>query len=74
MRLRCEARLVRSGENTDESPGDPQRSTRHGTERCHNGLRLANALLKPDPVVEARIVRIANAAFCSAAAAWTCAA
>ena len=37
----------------------------YGTERCYNGLRLANALVKKDPAVETTIFLMADAVLCA---------
>jgi len=36
----------------------------YGTERCYNGLRLANALLKSDPAIEVTVFLMADAVSC----------
>ena len=36
----------------------------YGTERCYNGLRLANALVKKDPATEVTIFLMADAVSC----------
>jgi len=36
----------------------------YGTERCYNALRLANALVKKDPVTEVTIFLMADAVSC----------
>ncbi len=36
----------------------------YGTERCHNALRLANALLKKDPATEVTVFLMADAVSC----------
>ena len=36
----------------------------YGTERCYNGLRLANALVKNDPSVEGTVFLMADAVAC----------
>lgn len=37
----------------------------YGTERCYNGLRLANALLKNDPATEVTVFLLADAVSCA---------
>ena len=37
----------------------------YGTERCYNGLRLANALAKNDPAAEVTIFLISDAVSCA---------
>ena len=37
----------------------------YGTERCYNGLRLANALLKNDPTAEITVFLMADAVSCA---------
>ena len=37
----------------------------YGTERCYNGLRLANALLKHDPGMEVTVFLMADAVACA---------
>ena len=37
----------------------------YGTERCYNGLRLANALLKNDPGTEVTVFLMADAVACA---------
>lgn len=36
----------------------------YGTERCYNGLRLANALVKSNPAVEVTVFLMADAVSC----------
>lgn len=36
----------------------------YGTERCYNGLRLANALVKNDPSIEITVFLMADAVLC----------
>ena len=36
----------------------------YGTERCYNGLRLANALVKTDPSAEVTLFLMADAVSC----------
>ncbi len=36
----------------------------YGTERCYNGLRLANALVKNDPATEVTVFLMADAVSC----------
>jgi uncharacterized protein involved in oxidation of intracellular sulfur len=37
----------------------------YGTERCYNGLRLANALIKDDPSSEITVFLMADAVLCA---------
>jgi uncharacterized protein involved in oxidation of intracellular sulfur len=37
----------------------------YGTERCYNGLRLANALVKNDPAIEITVFLMADAVLCA---------
>lgn len=37
----------------------------YGTERCYNGLRLANALVKNDPSIEITVFLMADAVLCA---------
>jgi uncharacterized protein involved in oxidation of intracellular sulfur len=37
----------------------------YGTERCYNGLRLANALIKNDPSCGVTVFLMADAVFCA---------
>lgn len=37
----------------------------YGTERCYNGLRLANALVKNDPAIEITVFLMADAVVCA---------
>jgi uncharacterized protein involved in oxidation of intracellular sulfur len=37
----------------------------YGTERCYNGLRLANALVKNDPLTEVTVFLMADAVSCA---------
>jgi uncharacterized protein involved in oxidation of intracellular sulfur len=37
----------------------------YGTERCYNGLRLANALIKNDPSIEITVFLMADAVACA---------
>ncbi len=37
----------------------------YGTERCYNGLRLANALLKAEPKAGVTVFLMADAVFCA---------
>lgn len=37
----------------------------YGTERCYNGLRLANALIKNDPSSEITVFLMADAVLCA---------
>tara|TARA_B100001167_G_C16483734_1_gene173500 strand:- start:124 stop:474 length:351 start_codon:yes stop_codon:yes gene_type:complete len=39
----------------------------YGTERCYNGLRLANAMLKEEPVPEVTVFLMADSVACAKA-------
>jgi len=43
----------------------------YGTERCYNGLRLANALVKDDPASGVTVFLMADAVFCAKTAQKT---